>query len=34
MCGKRWFLNKETNALGKWLEQMEKDHQKSFSISS
>jgi hypothetical protein len=34
MCGKRWMLNKETNALGKWLEQRETDHQKSFSISS
>ena len=34
MCGKRWMLNKNTNALGKWLEQIENQHAKSFSISS
>ena len=34
MCGKRWMLNKETNALGKWLDRREHEHQKDLSISS
>jgi hypothetical protein len=34
MCGKRWMLNKDTNRLGKWLENREKEYQKDFSISS
>jgi hypothetical protein len=34
MCGKRWMINKETNALAKWLDQKESLHAKSFSISS
>ena len=34
LCGKRWMLNKETNALARWLENKEKEHLKSFSISS
>jgi len=34
MCGKRWMINKETNALAKWLEKRENKHTKSFFISS
>jgi hypothetical protein len=34
MCGKRWMINKETNALAKCLDQKESLHAKSFSISS
>ena len=34
LCGRRWMINKETNTLGRWLEQKENNHQKNFSISS
>lgn len=34
MCGKRWMINKDTNRLGKWLENREKEYQKDFSIFS
>ena len=34
MCGKRWMINKETSALGKWLEIQDQRHAKSFFISS
>jgi hypothetical protein len=34
LCGKRWMLNKNMNALGRWLDQIEEKHAKSFSISS
>lgn len=34
MCGKRWMLNKEMNALGRWLELVENQHAKDYSISS
>lgn len=34
MCGKRWMINKETSRFGKWLEKKEREHKKSFSISS
>ena len=34
MCGKRWMVNKETSALGKWLERKEMLYEKDFSISS
>jgi hypothetical protein len=34
MCGKRWMVNKETSALGKWLERKEILYAKDFSISS
>ena len=34
MCGKRWMINKETNALGKWLDGKENQYAKDFSISS
>lgn len=34
MCGKRWMINKDTSALGRWLEQKEKDKLKDLAISS
>jgi hypothetical protein len=34
MCGKRWMLNKNSSRLGAWLEKIEEEHAKSFSISS
>lgn len=34
MCGKRWMINKETSAFGRWLDLVEEDYKKSFSISS
>ena len=34
MCGKRWMINKDTSALGRWLEQVEKDKLKDLAISS
>ena len=34
MCGKRWMINKDTSALGKWLEKLEKAKEKSLAISS
>ena len=34
MCGKRWMINKDTSALGKWLETIEKEKLKSLAISS
>lgn len=34
MCGKRWMVNKETNAFGRWLEKIDKAHAKDYSISS
>lgn len=34
MCGKRWMVNKDTSALGRWLEQLEIKQQKTLSISS
>jgi hypothetical protein len=34
MCGKRWMINKETNALAKWLDEKEYLHKRSSSISS
>lgn len=34
MCGKRWMLNKDTNGLGRWLENREILQQKDLSISS
>jgi hypothetical protein len=33
-CGKRWMINKDTNALGKWLDAKEDQYAKDFSISS
>lgn len=34
MCGRRWMLNKDTNRLGRWLEQRDEQHRKSSYISS
>ena len=34
LCGKRWMINKVTNAFGRWLEQKDIEHAKNFSISS
>ena len=34
VCGKRYMLNKETNVLGKWLDQIEQRHAKNFSTFS
>lgn len=34
MCGKRWMINKDRSALGRWLEQVETEHLKDLSISS
>lgn len=34
MCGKRWMINKETSAFGRWLFQKENLFAKDFSISS
>ena len=34
LCGKRWMINKETNAFGRWLEQKDNEHAKDYSISS
>ena len=34
MCGRRWMLNKDTNKLGRWLEQRDEQYRKSSYISS
>lgn len=34
MCGKRWMINKDRSALGRWLEQTEAEHLKDLSIFS
>jgi hypothetical protein len=34
MCGKRWMINKDTSALGKWIEKRENSQLKAFGISS
>jgi hypothetical protein len=34
LCGKRWMLNKDRNALGRWLEQKEFNQLKDYSIFS
>lgn len=34
LCGKRWMINKETSAFGKWLDQKEQQNQKRYGISS
>lgn len=33
MCGKRWIIKKDGNALGKWLEKSERIINKEFCIS-
>ena len=32
-CGKRWFVNREGNALGRWLNKVEKRLNVDLSIS-
>lgn len=34
MCGKRWMINKESSAFGRWADQKEEAYKKSLSISS
>lgn len=34
MCGKRWMINKETSAFGRWLDQKEELNKKTYGISS
>jgi hypothetical protein len=34
LCGKRWMINKDTSALGRWLEKVEKNKLKDLAISS
>ena len=34
ICGRRWMINKDTSALGRWLEKREQDYQKNLSIFS
>lgn len=34
MCGKRWMVNKDTSAFGRWLEQKDREYAKDLSISS
>jgi hypothetical protein len=34
MCGKRWVMNKVNSGLGRWIQQKEIEHQKSFGIFS
>ena len=34
MCGKRWMINKETSAFGRWLDQKEEANKKFYGISS
>lgn len=34
LCGRRWFINKETSRLGKWLERKDKEYARNYSISS
>lgn len=34
MCGKRWMINKDTSPLGRWLEKVEQEKQKDWSIFS
>lgn len=34
LCGKRWMINRETSAFGKWLDQKERLNQKAYGISS
>ena len=34
LCGRRWMINRELNRFGKWLDQKETRHKKSFGIFS
>ena len=33
LCGKRWMINKDMNAFGRWLEKKDIEHGKELSIS-
>ena len=34
LCGRRWMINKDTSALGRWLEKRDQELNKKLSISS
>jgi hypothetical protein len=34
LCGRRWMVNKDTNAFGRWLEQKDREYTKDLSIFS
>ena len=34
LCGRRWMINKEMSAFGRWLDQKEIENQKAYGISS
>ena len=34
MCGKRWMINKESSAFGKWINKKEEQNKKTYGISS
>jgi hypothetical protein len=34
LCGRRWMINKDTSALGRWLEKRDKEINRKLSISS
>ena len=34
LCGRRWMINKDSNAFGQWLEKNDRDFKKRSSISS
>ena len=33
LCGRRWMINKDTSAFGRWLEKKDYEHAKNYSIS-
>ena len=34
MCGRRWMISKYMNKFGLWLEAIDNEHAKNYSISS
>ena len=34
LCGKRWMINKETSAFGRWLDEKERANSRNYGISS
>ena len=34
LCGRRWMINKDTSAFGRWLEKKDNEHAKDYSTSS
>jgi hypothetical protein len=34
LCGRRWMINKDTSAFGRWLEKKDNEHAKNYSTSS